>query len=666
MDQQAFRQLLQTPKPSSSSSNSTSDRRNFGAIPKKRAHASSSSGKDEIRPSDLKPSKLVKKEHQGSSTWKSKLSSNYVDRAEARRKGKDEGNEFAEVEKLYQDFKDRSKGVEDKRLLEEQMKFLGGDAKHSVLVKGLDFALLEQKKAMTRSGARQDEDDGLEKAYQERGTRQGGEVGEEVGGERPTRESILEALRRRRLKFSSDAGSSRSQAGPSRKTSDEERRGMEKFRPIGFKPVVGITPKGQREEEGEGEGEEGIKYVNGKRMRKKKKKKEIEDQETSGINHEVKGGERKGEAEGGGAAGGSNSTSESASEYLRGKEDAHSRAVGKGKAHSADSKEEERDATAIASTSTLPKAESEVSFSFKEQVLPAGAGEDEQVQEKGKHVAMEDGGEKKKIEDRGGDEALAPKEELKKQEKKEEEEEEDEDIFAEAGGWDGINVIESEEEEDEGWSSKPIDEGVQTEPTVERQGPVESDHDKTVQKAGEAEAQEKDKEKEARKRDWFSKSLYKDGGDDGEKDSHLPAGLSSIVESVKRSSDSAASANAAASARKERSAGDTEHGDEEEEESKGGRLKGLSDSVLPTDMARLLLERERREAEEFERKKKDWSKGWKGKKKKGGEGQGEDEGSGKDDDGGQASDGDERGEAKGKKERKGSRRYVDMDEDLLF
>lgn len=45
------------------------------------------------------------------------------------------------------------------------MAFLGGDAKHSVLVKGLDFALLEQQKAKLSGNVSGDTDDALEAAY---------------------------------------------------------------------------------------------------------------------------------------------------------------------------------------------------------------------------------------------------------------------------------------------------------------------------------------------------------------------------------------------------------------------------------------------------------------------------------------------------------------------
>lgn len=60
-------------------------------------------------------------------SFKPRSTGRYKDRAEERRLGIE--NEFKDVEKLKEEFEDQG-GDEEKRA------FLGGDAKHSVLVKG--------------------------------------------------------------------------------------------------------------------------------------------------------------------------------------------------------------------------------------------------------------------------------------------------------------------------------------------------------------------------------------------------------------------------------------------------------------------------------------------------------------------------------------------------
>lgn len=65
--------------------------------------------------------------------------------------------------------------------LREQMNYLGGDAKHSVLVRGLDYALLAQQKAKLTGDQGLDDDDDLEGAYGSAATKQddNGKVREE-------------------------------------------------------------------------------------------------------------------------------------------------------------------------------------------------------------------------------------------------------------------------------------------------------------------------------------------------------------------------------------------------------------------------------------------------------------------------------------------------------
>ncbi|KWU44816.1 hypothetical protein RHOSPDRAFT_33636 [Rhodotorula sp. JG-1b] len=162
MDQDAFRSLLATPARSSDQGRSPSSRAptsRFGIAPPKRALAQSSS-KDLA--TDLKPRKVAKPKRNPDGSL-------YRDRAAERRAGRD--GDFADAEKLLEDFKTRSEtaGV-SKDVLEDQMKYLGGDEHHSILVKGLDIALLERKKAeLAQKAERQldDVEDELDTAFNE-------------------------------------------------------------------------------------------------------------------------------------------------------------------------------------------------------------------------------------------------------------------------------------------------------------------------------------------------------------------------------------------------------------------------------------------------------------------------------------------------------------------
>ncbi|ORY70628.1 hypothetical protein BCR35DRAFT_322216 [Leucosporidium creatinivorum] len=138
MDQSAFRALLAT---SGGNPTISKPKAKFGAAPPKRSAApgqdASTSSKPEFKPRVQKDKSKYKK--------KAADDSAYRDRAAERRTGGP--NDFAEAEKLLEDFKARAEGAEvDKTVLEDQMRYLGGDAEHSVLVKGLDMALLERMK----------------------------------------------------------------------------------------------------------------------------------------------------------------------------------------------------------------------------------------------------------------------------------------------------------------------------------------------------------------------------------------------------------------------------------------------------------------------------------------------------------------------------------------
>ncbi|GAA5829914.1 hypothetical protein JCM3766R1_006700 [Sporobolomyces carnicolor] len=155
MDQDHFRSLL-----ASSSSSSKSQ----GPTPNPRAKVESF-GKPRPKPSTASSGKPTDFKPRPPSHKKPSAKGPYRDRAAERRAGKE--SDFANAEKLLEEFEarqqsererhdERDRGTMD---LDEQRKYLGGDAEHSILVKGLDLALLERRKLEL---ARQDESESLD------------------------------------------------------------------------------------------------------------------------------------------------------------------------------------------------------------------------------------------------------------------------------------------------------------------------------------------------------------------------------------------------------------------------------------------------------------------------------------------------------------------------
>lgn len=178
MDQEAFRALLNNPSNSNPSLRSNQSSRAHGSLAlgsgsaSKAAHRSNPSGSTYNPSSSLKPRKFKPKESSdgtGSSRNGDRLyRGGYRDRASERRRGLD--GDFAEAEHLLENFQARvaAAGSQmDKDILEQQTKYLGGDERHTILVKGLDHALLERRKAeLSESGGLgQATDDDLEAAY---------------------------------------------------------------------------------------------------------------------------------------------------------------------------------------------------------------------------------------------------------------------------------------------------------------------------------------------------------------------------------------------------------------------------------------------------------------------------------------------------------------------
>ncbi|KAN0061840.1 hypothetical protein ACQY0O_005833 [Thecaphora frezii] len=267
MDQQAFRQLLSAPRAPSSSSSSSSPTtgsapRAFG-LQNKRSHPTTTSAS----PSDLKPRKVASDKPSHASKPKPKINpltgEAYIDRASARRMGKE--SEYAEVEKLMADFEARAAQLEteeERQSLMEQVKYLGGDEKHTVLVKGLDFALLAQNKARLEAQGQAMGDDELERAFESAKSvsttgSEGFDDGEQKTGTKRTRETIIEALKKRKLRQSSDAAA---------QSTSEPAKFSSKFKPIGFRPIGAASSSSAPTNDPD------VKYINGKRMRKKKKR----------------------------------------------------------------------------------------------------------------------------------------------------------------------------------------------------------------------------------------------------------------------------------------------------------------------------------------------------------------------------------------------------------
>ncbi|KAG6918989.1 hypothetical protein DXG01_010228 [Tephrocybe rancida] len=241
MDQDSFRLLLSTAHPTGSSSTSGFTK-------------SKAKGKvlDPSQPA-FKPRKVKKNAAEGP----------YRDRA-AERRGGEEGD-YAQVEAVLEDFQKRSEG-QDKSTLDAQRHYLGGDATHTVLVKGLDMALLEQNRARAALGPDGlADDESLEQAFAE----------SQPPSKKRTREELIRALKAKRTGQTADAVEEEVEEEKERKgkSREEEARVLEeakragKFRPIGFTPIGGGEMKKKKKaKDGVVEGE-----------KRKKKKRRVDD-----------------------------------------------------------------------------------------------------------------------------------------------------------------------------------------------------------------------------------------------------------------------------------------------------------------------------------------------------------------------------------------------------
>jgi IK cytokine len=124
--------------------------------------------------------------------------------------------------------------------VEEQRRYLGGDSDHSILVKGLDFALLEQNRARLASTQSKEDDEALEEVFAQTAT-----APSAPSSTKRSRADIIKELKEKRA--TSDVSEQ-----PNQETTTEIQPNPSKFRPIGFKPI-GASTKGKAKKRDEGE-----------------------------------------------------------------------------------------------------------------------------------------------------------------------------------------------------------------------------------------------------------------------------------------------------------------------------------------------------------------------------------------------------------------------------
>jgi len=210
MNQDAFKSLLQTPR--SASDPSTTSRGSFlsrGTKPGQ-SKGKAISASDPALPA-FKPRKLKK------------ASEDYRDRAEERRLGKE--GDYAQVEAILEEFEKRNADNEDREAVDEQRRYLGGDSDHSILVKGLDFALLKQNKARLASTSSKQDDEALEEVFAQNASTLSAPT-----STKRSRADIIKELKEKRVN-----------GGGSEQPKEEAVAGKptdsSKFRPIGSKPI---------------------------------------------------------------------------------------------------------------------------------------------------------------------------------------------------------------------------------------------------------------------------------------------------------------------------------------------------------------------------------------------------------------------------------------------
>lgn len=142
--------------------------------------------------------------------------------------------------------------------IDEQRKYLGGDSEHSVLVKGLDLALLEQNKAKAAATSAVEDEEALEQAFLGVDVGTSADDVESATQPKKSRQDLIRELKEKR-------GQNMSAEKNATNAGIEEAKKAGKFKPIGFKPVGGDSEGKKRKKEKEGgEKKKKRKVVEGK------------------------------------------------------------------------------------------------------------------------------------------------------------------------------------------------------------------------------------------------------------------------------------------------------------------------------------------------------------------------------------------------------------------
>ncbi|KAL1747631.1 hypothetical protein HDZ31DRAFT_72140 [Schizophyllum fasciatum] len=229
MDQDSFRKLLSAPAPAKDSGKP-------GGASKAKSKAA-----DASQPA-FKPRKVKKS-----------AESKYRDRATERREGK--ASDYAQAEALLQDFEKRTAN-EDKDVIEQQRRYLGGDSAHTILVKGLDLSLLEANRAKETRNTNDDEM--LEAAYR----------GEDVSpavvdppppADEPKKRSRADIIKQMKAKRQGQVPADT----PAPPPKEDKEIDKSKFKSIGFKPAGDKPKKKKAKTEGDGERKKKKRKVEG-------------------------------------------------------------------------------------------------------------------------------------------------------------------------------------------------------------------------------------------------------------------------------------------------------------------------------------------------------------------------------------------------------------------
>lgn len=109
--------------------------------------------------------------------------------------------------------------------MEAQRRYLGGDSDHSILVKGLDYALFEQNKARLASTSSKQDDEALEEVF--------AQTASTPSAPASTKRSRADIIKELKEKRANEGGLEQ----PKEEAKVEKPATSSKFRPIGFKPI---------------------------------------------------------------------------------------------------------------------------------------------------------------------------------------------------------------------------------------------------------------------------------------------------------------------------------------------------------------------------------------------------------------------------------------------